>query len=254
MKHYKGFIIDLDGTMYKGDQRIATAEQFVRDLITRQLPFIFLTNNATKTPEMIAERLSSLVGQPIKKSEVYTSSLAVIDYLKVYHKEETVFVIGESAFKELIDQAGLQRVQTNQAQVVIQGLNRQTNYEELTKATQVILNGAKYLVTNEDRLIPQGDQFVPSSGAITAFIEHATNRKGIVFGKPHQPIMDGVMTQLGLEKEEVLLIGDNYETDIQAGICYGVDTLMLLTGVSTQEDITGDSPTYLLENLSQWEF
>lgn len=254
MKDYKGYIIDLDGTMYKGDTRIPTAEKFVRDLIDQKSPFIFLTNNATKTPEMIAQHLTSLVGEVIGVHQVYTSSLAVIDYLKAHHAKDKIFVIGEPAFKALVNEAGLEQVQSNQADVVIQGLNRQTDYEELKLAVQSILKGADYLVTNEDRLIPQGEQFIPSSGAITAFIEHATSKKGNIFGKPHQPIMDGAMAQLDLNKEDVLLIGDNYETDIQAGIRYGVDTLMLLTGVSTHEDITQGEPTYLLEDLSYWEF
>lgn len=255
MKPYKAYLIDLDGTIYFGKNRIPSAEQFVHHLIEKQMPFLFMTNNATKTPEQVAEHLRTHYHLPVTAEHCYTSALALVDYLDAHHQGQSVHVVGESALHELVAQAGYMIDQTANAQVVVQALDRETNYEKLAVAANAIRRGAAFLVTNQDRSIPTEAGIMPSSGALTAFLEYTTRISPIVMGKPHRPILDGCLQRLGLSVDEVLMIGDNYETDIRVGIDAGMDTLLVLTGVTSAEEATKlpIAPTYIVEDLSQWE-
>ena len=254
MEAYQGYLIDLDGTLYNGRARIPSAERFVKELLDRQLPFLFVTNNATRTPEEVADFVRSLTKLPIEKSHIYTSALALIDYLKEHYPRQTVHIVGEPSLHQLIAESGFTIDQTHRAQVVVQALDQTIDYHKLTLASQAILNGAKYLITNYDRAIPTEKGKIPSSGAISAFIEHTTNKKGTVMGKPFSPIIHGALKVLNLPKESLLMIGDNYETDIKAGIDHGIDTLLVLTGVTQVNDLihVSKKPTYVLDDLSQW--
>ncbi|MBD3949188.1 TIGR01457 family HAD-type hydrolase [Tuanshanicoccus lijuaniae] len=255
MKQYKAYLIDLDGTVYFGKNRIPTAEQFVKKLLVADIPFLFVTNNATKSPEEVAENLATNYDLPVTANHCYTSALALIDYLNAHHPNARIHVVGEASLKNLIQSAGYTIEQTNQADVVVQALDRQATYESLATAAQAIRNGAAFLVTNTDRSIPTENGMMPSSGALTAFLQHTTRVEPVVMGKPYRPILEGCLHQLGLSVEEVLMIGDNYETDIRVGIDAGMDTLLVLTGVTSKADVADlpVAPTYVLQDLSEWE-
>lgn len=255
MKTYKGYLLDLDGTVYFGQQRIPTAEAFVRELIVKEVPFLFVTNNATRSPEEVAHALRTQYDLPVGPEHVYTSALAIIDYLREHHTGQSVYVVGEHSLHAQIKKAGFASDQTPSAQVVVQALNRQTTYEELALASLAIRNGAAFLVTNTDSNIPTERGMMPSSGALTAFLQKATQKNPIVMGKPHRPILDGALKRMGLSVDEVLMVGDNYETDIKVGLNAGMDTLLVLTGFTQREDLANvsEQPTYIRENLSQWD-
>lgn len=256
MKQYKGYLIDLDGTMYYGKNRIPTAEKFVLELLKRDQPFLFITNNATRSPEMIAASLRDDYDLPVGIEHVHTSTMTLIAYMKQRHEGESVFVVGEEPLHRQVEAAGFNVTQSPMAQVVVQGLNRQTNYKELATAAMALRNGAAFLVTNTDQTIPTEHGLLPSSGALTAFLEVGSSREPMIMGKPFQPVVDAALERLNLSAEDVLMIGDKYETDIQVGIRAGMDTLMVLTGVSQREDLrlVADQPTYVLNDLSEWEF
>lgn len=255
MRAYKGYLIDLDGTTYRGKERIPEAEQFIRQLIEEDFPFKLVTNNATKTVEEIVHNLNSYYEIPIKPKHVYTSIIALGDYITLNHPESNVYVLGESALKKQVEERGFATDETQKIDVVVQGLKRDVTYDELTVAVQAILAGAEYIVTNTDRLIPTESGLNPSSGAITAFIQFATRKEPVIIGKPNKPIMEGALKQLGINKDNVLMIGDNYDTDIMAGMNMEMDTLLVLTGITNREDlkIVSKQPTYIVESLSQWE-
>lgn len=254
MKQYQGYLLDLDGTTYYGPNRIPTAEVFINQLIDQGIPIQFVTNNATQSVDQIAHKLQTQFGIHCEASMIYTSTLALLDYLKANHADARVYVVGEEALHQQVEAAGFVIEQTPDASVVVQGLNRHTTYEELEGAVQAILNGAAFLVTNTDNLIPTQSGLSPSSGALTAFIQYATNCEPIVFGKPHAPILEGAVQRLGIPREELLLIGDNYQTDILAGIHAGIDTLLVLTGVTQADEVASlpEAPTYVVDDLSQW--
>lgn len=255
MKKYQGYLIDLDGTTYFGKNRIPTAENFINTLIEEMQPLQFVTNNATKSVQQVVDTLNDNYEIKATKEMVYTSTLALIDYLRNNHDGQSIFCVGEKALKEQLIDAGFSLVENSNAQVVVQALNRDVHYDELTIAIQAILNGARFIVTNTDRVIPTEDGFKPSSGALTAFIKYATQVEPIIMGKPHSPIIDGAVNKMGIPKESLLLIGDNYETDITSGINAGIDTLLVLTGVTKLEDVPHlpIPPTYVVNDLSEWE-
>ncbi|UUX34309.1 TIGR01457 family HAD-type hydrolase [Fundicoccus culcitae] len=254
MKSYQGYLIDLDGTIYAGKTRIPTAEKFVQELVKLDFPFLILTNNATSSPQQVAERLNLHYDIPVKANHVYTSVLALIDYLKLYHLNQSIHVVGEESFKQMIVDAGFMLDQTRLAEVVVQGLDRFSTYQTLNEAALAIRRGATFLTTNEDHSIPTEDGFAPGSGAITAFLSFTTQVNPTIVGKPHHHIFDGAIQTLGFERDAILMIGDNYSTDILGGIQAGVDTLHVQTGVTSKEALRQYSiqPTYTIKDLSYW--
>lgn len=252
---YQGYLIDLDGTMYRGDQPIPSARDFVMRLQARKIPFLFITNNATKSPKEIQDQLARQFDIHVQTDQIYTSALALRDYLLAHHQEEEIYAIGEPSFRKLLMEEGLNVSQSESASILVQSLDRHISYEILSQAVHVLNNGAKFYVTNDDRLIPNGQIFDPSSGAITAFLSYACDRQPFIFGKPHRPIVEGALHILGMDKTSVVLIGDNYDTDILSGIHMQLDTIMVLTGVSSREDLShvNHQPTYVVRDLSEWE-
>lgn len=256
LKTYRGFLIDLDGTIYYGTRRIPSAEKFVNELKRREHAFLFLTNNATRSPQEIVDNLRSNYELPVGLENVYTSTQALVSYMQEHYLGEEVHIVGERALHEQVKTAGFKLTTSTKAGVVVQGLNRQATYEELALAATAIREGADFLVTNADQTIPTEMGIMPSSGALTAFLEVASGKKGLIMGKPNALIVEAALEEMGLTADEVLLIGDKYETDILAGINAGVDTLLVLTGVTRAEDVANlpASPTYILDNLSEWVF
>lgn len=253
-KAYKGYLIDLDGTVYMGKNRIPTAEVFIEELKCKGVPFLFLTNNATRTAPEQVKHLASPYGITVGEKAIYTSGMATVDYLLTHYAGQTLFVISEPALKEQLLSAGFTLTdQLAEIDVVVQSYCKTLIYEDLAKATLAIHDGADFIVTNEDSNLPSERGMVPGSGATTAYLKAATGKEPIIIGKPHHIIMDGALEKIGLLKEEVALIGDNYTTDILAGINYGMDTIMVLTGFSSRESIVGkEQPTYIINDLSEW--
>lgn len=258
---YRAYFIDLDGTMYKGKERIPTAEAFIQRLQAKNIPFLFVTNNATKTPEQVAENLRVNYGVNVTGKQVYTSGMAAMDYLNHHSRDKKIMIVGEEALKEQALESGYQLVEDSPA-VVLQSLNRQTTYAELEAATLAIRAGAQFVVTNIDSNLPSEKGFIPGSGSLTAFLKMSTQQEPVVIGKPSSIIMQSALDYLNQQypdshftKEDIAMVGDNYNTDIQAGIQFGMDTLMVLTGFSTREDIAEltEQPTHLVNDLSEWE-
>lgn len=254
MKNYKGYLVDLDGTTYRGKERIPEAENFIKELIARDIPFKIVTNNATKSIEEIVYNLNNYYEIPVDSSHIYTSIIALGDYLMNHFEGKNVYVVGEAAVVNHIKSLGFTMNAREKIDVVVQALNRDVHYSDLSTAVRAVLDGADFLVTNTDRIIPIEEGFIPSSGAITAFIEYASRKKPIVIGKPNQPIMEGALQRLGLDSSEVLMVGDNYDTDIMAGINMNIDTLLVLTGITQRQDLEDISnfPTYIIDSLEEW--
>lgn len=249
---YKGYLIDLDGTMYKGKESIKEAPGFIRRLKDSQVPYLFLTNNSTSTPEEVAIRLKAQFNIPAKPEEVYTSSLAAADYVKSL-KGNRVYVVGEKGLKHALTEAGCDLVEDDIDHVVV-GLDTQLTYEKCVTASLAIQNGASFIATNKDTNLPNERGLVPGAGSIVALIEKSTRVKPVFVGKPESFIMESALDRLNLAKKDVLMVGDNYETDILAGINNGVDTLLVLTGFTQKEDLTivANQPTHVVATLDEW--
>lgn len=252
---YEGYLIDLDGTIYRGSEPIPAGRRFVEQLQARQIPFLFLTNNTTKTPETVANRLANEFSIHVGPETVYTATLATIDYLNDANKGKKVYVIGEPGLIEPILAAGYVWEEETPDYVVV-GLDTDVTYEKFVVATLAIQKGATFIGTNPDKNIPTERGLLPGAGSMIAMIEASTQQKAIYIGKPEAIIMEKAVETLGMEKANVLMVGDNYTTDILAGINNGIDTLLVLSGFTQKADVPTlpVPPTYLVDSLDEWRF
>ncbi|MEG1504187.1 MAG: TIGR01457 family HAD-type hydrolase [Enterococcus sp.] len=252
---YKGYLIDLDGTIYRGSEPIPAGRRFVERLQARQIPFLFLTNNTTKTPQTVADRLANEFSIYVSPETVYTATLATIDYMNDADKGKKVFVIGEPGLIDPILAAGYEWDTENPDYVVV-GLDTEVTYEKFVTATLAIQKGATFIGTNPDKNIPTERGLLPGAGSVIALIEASTQRSAIYIGKPEAIIMEKGLEILGLAKSEVLMVGDNYTTDILAGINNGIDSLLVLSGFTQKEEVPDlpVQPTYLVDSLDEWSF
>ena len=252
---YEGYLIDLDGTIYRGSEPIPAGRRFVEQLQARQIPFLFLTNNTTKTPETVANRLANEFSIHVGPETVYTATLATIDYLNDANKGKKVYVIGEPGLIEPILAAGYVWEEETPDYVVV-GLDTDVTYEKFVVATLAIQKGATFIGTNPDKNIPTERGLLPGAGSVIAMIEASTQQKAIYIGKPEAIIMEKAVEILGMEKANVMMVGDNYTTDILAGINNGIDTLLVLSGFTQKADVPTlpVPPTYLVDSLDEWRF
>lgn len=251
---YDAYFIDLDGTLYHGDQIIPEAIDFMQELTKRNIPYLYVTNNSTKTPEQVAEHLRRL-GFSAEADQVYTSALATAAYLQEQMDEPSVYMIGEDGLRQALSNAGCKLVNEN-ANVVVVGLDREFHYEKMKVAVSEILHGAKYIATNVDRVLPTEKGIFPGSGSINKSIEWATGVEPLVIGKPEPIILHYAAKRLGVELSNVLMVGDNLDTDILAGINCKMDTLLVLSGVTNKQmvEFSSHKPTYVRKSLAEWSF
>ena len=186
---------------------------------------------------------------------VYTATLATIDYLNDANKGKKVYVIGEPGLIEPILAAGYVWEEETPDYVVV-GLDTDVTYEKFVVATLAIQKGATFIGTNPDKNIPTERGLLPGAGSVIAMIEASTQQKAIYIGKPEAIIMEKAVETLGMEKANVLMVGDNYTTDILAGINNGIDTLLVLSGFTQKADVPTlpVPPTYLVDSLDEWRF
>lgn len=250
---YKGYLIDLDGTAYHGTKVVQETLQFVQALHEKNIPYLFLTNNSTKTPQMVADVLSNL-GYPVTKEQVYTPSMATAQYIYDQNPNAKVYMIGEVGLQTALAEKGLAITSENPDYVVI-GLDREINYEKLGLACLAIRNGAKFISTNGDVAIPTERGLLPGNGALTSVITVSTGVEPTFIGKPERIIMEEALKIIQLPPQVVAMIGDNYFTDILAGINANIPTIYIEGGVSTREEVMSydTPPTHVLKDLTEFE-
>ncbi|MFS0656830.1 TIGR01457 family HAD-type hydrolase [Bacillus sp. 179-C3.3 HS] len=252
MMKYKGYLIDLDGTMYKGTEKIEEAVAFVQTLNERQIPYLFVTNNSSRTPKQVAEKLVSF-DIPATEEQVFTTSMATANYIAEQKKDASVYVIGEEGIKKAIEEKGLAFGQED-ADFVVVGIDRDISYEKLAIGAIAIRSGAQFVSTNGDIAIPTERGLLPGNGSLTSVLTVTTTVQPTFIGKPESIIMEQAMRVLGTDVSETLMVGDNYDTDIMAGMNAGMDTLLVHTGVTTKELLQkyDRQPTYVIDSLSDW--
>ncbi len=248
----KTYIIDLDGTMYSGNENIDGAREFINYLQEKKIPYIFLTNNATRTKKQAKEHMLNLGFKNIKEDDFFTSAIVAAKYAARNFTERNCFVVGEDGLIEALTDEGFNFVQEN-ADFVFVGLDRKADYKKYSNAIHNILNGAKFIATNTDRLLPNNGKFDAGNGSAIAMIEYATNMQSIKTGKPYPIILDILMTEYNLTKENLILVGDNLETDIKLGYDAKIETIMVCTGVHTKNDIEKLKvyPTFCISSLRE---
>jgi 4-nitrophenyl phosphatase len=252
MKAYKGYLIDLDGTVYRGTEPIPEAIEFVKKLKEKGIPYLYVTNNSTTTPEKVAERLDRM-GAPATAENVLTTSQAAARYISNQKPNGTVYYIGEEGLKVALENEGL-TYQEETPDFVIVGLDRQVTYAKFEKACFAIRAGSQLVSTNSDIALSTERGLAPGNGALTALISTSTQTNPVFIGKPEAIILEEALVALNLSKSDVIMVGDNYHTDILAGLNAGMDTLFVNTGVTTLEELASleRKPTYTVHSLSEW--
>lgn len=253
MKKYKGYLIDLDGTMFRGNEPIDGASLFIDVLNEQEIPYLFVTNNSSATSEAVVAKLNAM-NIKANKNQVITSSKASANYIAKVRENPIVFMIGEQGLYEALKEKGIEVTDRDDANVVVVGIDRNINYEKLSNAALAVRKGALFISTNSDVAIPSERGLLPGNGSLTAVISVSTGREPTFIGKPEAIIIDEALDQLRVPKDEVMMVGDNYATDITAGIRAGIDTLMVFTGVTQKEELmkVEIQPTYHVNNLHEW--
>ena len=253
LKEYKGYLIDLDGTVYRGNEVIEEAPNFINELKSRDIPYLFLTNNSSKTQKQVSEKLTKL-GIDAKPEDIFTSSMATAKYIKQNYPDALCYCIGEEGLHDAFVREGITVTDEIDCDVVVTGIDRDITYEKLAKACLAVRNGAIFISTNSDNALPTERGFLPGNGAFTSVISVSTGVKPQFIGKPEPIIVKEALQVLGTEEKNTILVGDNYNTDILAGINSRLDTLMVFTGVTPCEEyeFLPEKPTYFINNLSEW--
>ena len=241
MTHYidfpskKGFICDMDGVIYHGNKLLPGVPEFVDWLKREKKEFLFLTNSSERTPKELQQKLARL-GLDVDEKHFYTSALATAAFLKAQAPGCSVYAIGEAALSNALYEAGMTMNDVNPDYVVI-GEGKSYTLDSITKAVNLVLNGAKLIGCNSDLTGPIEGGIVPACRALVAPIELATGKQAYYCGKPNPLMMRTGLRLLGCHSEDAVIVGDRMDTDVVAGIESGIDTVLVLSGVSTMDTV-----------------
>jgi NagD protein len=230
-----GYLIDMDGVLYRGAELIPGADRFVRTLRERDIPFRFLTNNSQRTRRDVTAKLARM-GVEVEEEHVFTCAMATARFLAHQEPNGTAFVIGEGGLLTALHQHGYAVVDHDPDYVVV-GEGRTFNLELVEAATRMVLGGAKLIATNLDPSCPTDRGVRPGCGALVALLEVATGVKAFSVGKPSPVMMRAARKELGLSTDQTTMIGDTMETDILGGAQLGFRTVLVLTGGTRREDL-----------------
>ena len=231
----KIYLIDLDGTMYKGSTIIDGAKEFIDYLLETKQPFLFLTNNSSRTLAQNVAHMEQMGFEGIKKEHFFTSAMAAAAHIAKHSDKRKCDYVGMDGLKEALENKGFEIVDEN-ADFLFVGLDRSGSYATYSKKLQHLLHGAKLVGTNSDRLLANDKGFNVGNGAIVAMFEYASGQKSEAIGKPHAPILEEALAHLKQSKHSCAIIGDNLETDILLGVNHDVETIFVTTGVHSIED------------------
>ncbi len=232
-----GLLIDMDGVLYRGQIALPGAADFIAALQKRGLPYLYLTNNASKTPAMYVEHLAAM-NIEAHEAQIFTSALATASYLRKAAPGQTVFVVGEAGISTALEQAGFALLPVeagHNAQIVVSSFDRQFTYAKLKEASLAIERGAFFVQTNPDLNYPMPDGLHPGAGAIGAAIIATTGEQPLTIGKPQPEIFRQALRRLGTPPAYTFMLGDRIETDIEGAKGVGLHTIFVETGVSSRE-------------------
>jgi 4-nitrophenyl phosphatase len=232
----KGLIFDMDGVLWKENVPLIDLKSFFDALTRNGYRFVLATNNATKSSKQFQDKLLGFNVQ-ITERNIITSSLATAHYLKKRFPEGgPVYIVGEDGLVDTLAKEGFYPAENN-VLAVVAGLDRHLSYEKLKRATILIRNGALFIGTNPDRTFPTPDGLIPGGGAVVAAIEAASGTIPIYIGKPYSTMMDMAFEVMETTPETTMMIGDRLDTDILAGQKANCKTTLVLSGVTTIEEI-----------------
>lgn len=249
IRNKQGFISDMDGVIYHGIKLLPGVVEFINWLKKENKKFLFLTNSSEKSPKELQQKLERL-GIQVDESHFYTSALATASFLSSQCPNGSVYVIGEAGLTNALYNVGFSMNDVNPDYVVV-GETRAYSYEKIEHAVRLVLKGAKLIGTNYDLTGPSSDGIVPATRALIAPIELATGKQAYFVGKPNPLMMRHALKKLGCKREDTVIIGDRMDTDIVAGVESEIETVLVLSGVTTRENMKRFAyrPKYILDGV-----
>jgi NagD protein len=246
----KHLLIAIEGVLVNGDQMIPGADRLIQQINKRGTKFMLLTNNSRRTPQETAVKLQNL-GLTVQAKNIYSSSLATARYLKSQKPAGSAYIIGENGLWAALQEVGYVISEKKPDYVVLGGSNRH-GFEDISKAVNLIHEGASFICTNPDRAGHSKGKLAPATGAMAALIEAASGVAPFFIGKPNPFMIRSALNHLGVHSEDTVMIGDNMETDIIAGMESGMQTILVLSGDTRLRDLAryAYQPTYILRSVA----
>jgi NagD protein len=251
MGKIKNYLVDMDGVLISGPSVIPGAAQFVKRLNESQGKYLVLTNNPIYTAKDLAHNLKQM-GLDIPPELIFTSAMATAQFLQKQRPNGTAYVIGESGLTSAMHEADY-IITEHDPDYVVLGETSAFSLENLTKGIRLISDGARFVATNPDPSGPTAMGIVPACGAVAAMIEKATGVSPFFVGKPNPLMVRTALNYLGVHSEETIIVGDRMDTDIIGGVQNGMDSILVLTGVTKHEQIERFSyiPTYVVDSVAK---
>lgn len=243
----------MDGVLVRGRKPIPGAQEFITRLTQTQTPYVVLTNNALYTPRDLQHRLQS-EGLDISEEHLFTSAMATAQFLHNQNPGGSAFAIGESGLTQALHEIGYVLTSRDPDYVVL-GETTFYNFEKISEAVRLISLGSRFIATNPDPVGPSEKGMVPACGAMAALIEKATGVAPYFIGKPNPLMMRSALRYMGAHSEESVMVGDRMDTDMVAGMESGMETILVLTGVTKAEDVDRFPyrPTHILPSIAEIE-
>ncbi len=236
IRNKKGFICDMDGVIYHGDRLLPGVKEFLDWLQKENKQFLFLTNSSGRSPKELQQKLARM-GLDVSEEHFYTSALATARFISQQSPGCSAYVVGEPGLLNALYDAGITMNDVNPDYVII-GETHNYGYENIVKAVRLVQKGAKLIGTNTDLTGPDESGIIPACRALISPIEMATGKTAYFVGKPNPLMMRTGLKILGVHSAEAVMVGDRMDTDIIAGIESGLDTVLVLSGVTAKEDIS----------------
>ena len=246
-----GFISDMDGVIYHGNKILDGVKDFVQWLQANDKKFVFLTNSSERTPHELSMKLERM-GLSIPARHFYTSAMATAEFLHSQRPGCTAYVIGEAALTKALYDHRIYMNDVNPDYVVV-GETRTYSFEKIEKAIELVNNGAKLIGTNSDLTAPSENGIIPATRALISPIEMTTGKSAYYVGKPNPLMMRHALKKLDCHRVDAAIIGDRMDTDIVAGIESELDTVLVLSGVSTMDTVSAFPyrPKYILRDVGE---
>jgi NagD protein len=233
-REIRSWLMDMDGVLVHEEQAIPGAAEFLAGLRERGTPFLVLTNNSIYTRRDLAARLRAS-GLDVPEASIWTSALATAAFLEEQRPGGSAYVIGESGLTTALHAAGYTLSDTDPDYVVL-GETRTYSFERITRAIRLIGAGARFIATNPDTVGPTVEGPVPATGSVAAMISRATGLEPYFVGKPNPLMMRSALRAIDAHSEHTAMIGDRMDTDVVAGLEAGLETILVLTGVTDREE------------------
>ncbi len=227
------YLMDMDGVLVHEEHLIPGAEKLIDELRAKEIRFLVLTNNSIYTPRDLRARLQR-TGLDVPETSIWTSALATAMFLDSQRPEGSAFVIGEAGLTTALHEIGYVLTDSDPDYVVL-GETRTYSFTAITTAIRLIEQGARFIATNPDATGPTRDGSLPATGSVAALIERATGQAPYFVGKPNPLMMRSALRSVGAHSESTLMIGDRMDTDVRSGLEAGLQTILVLTGISTPE-------------------